>query len=281
MKQDQERWLDEKLDQDLAAWADEQERLLMEDEELRDIHMPAGSLEKIHQRLEERRKSAEEAADHASEDTATFSAEEGRASHRSKKSSGRVRVKMLLVLAAALVLVVGAGVVSSGKKLFSPDIQQRERGGEVRTKVENTDSTYTEYDEEEVCQEIQEELGVLPVRFKYRPGRMHLKEYVIDTNNMAIMIYESDEKNIEILISKDYSKSTIAWQTDGESIGSGDTIWINSCSLDVEMHIYEDTDGNRYYNVEFEYLDTYYDIIGMLEEEEFIKLVENIVIKNV
>lgn len=281
MKQDQERWLDEKLDQDLAAWADEQERLLMEDEELQDIHMPAGSLEKIHQRLEERRKNAEEAANHTSEDTAAFPAEEGRASRRSEKSSGRVRVKMLLVLAAALVLVVGAGVVSSGKKLFSPDIQQRERGDEVHTKVNNAEIPESQYDEEEVCQEIQDKLGVYPIRFEYQPRGMYLKEYLIDENNIAVMLYECNGKNVDIIIGKDYSKSTIDWQTDGDKVGSLDSVIISSCDIKITVNIYQDPEGELYYSTNFKYLDTYYGINGTLEEEEVIKLIENIVIKNV
>lgn len=86
---------------------------------------------------------------------------------------------MLVAAAAVMTALLGVGLVGSGKKVYEPKVTQS-RGDEVTTKVENSESGYEQYDEEEVCQEIQKKLGVLPIRFKYRPEGMELTWYQID-----------------------------------------------------------------------------------------------------
>lgn len=291
MRQDQERWLDEKIQRDLMDWADEEERLLMEDKELKGIHLSADSLANIHERLAKEAEEEKAPTVEIAEEKEAPSAEmvedekaptaETAMDAKAGKRSGRVRIRMALVLAAALALVVGMGVASSGKRLFSPEIQQKDRGDEVHVKVNNAEVPESQYDEEEVCQEIQEELGVLPVRFGYRPEGMTLKECNFFSGNMVVITYDCNGKNIHVLISKDFNDSVIDWQTDGELIGSMDPVKIESCKLEVPVQIYEDEKGEQYYNINFEYLNTYYDINGMLEEGDFKNLIENIAIKNV
>lgn len=45
MRQDSDEWLEEKIDEDLMAWADAEERRIMEDEELQNVTMPEEKLE--------------------------------------------------------------------------------------------------------------------------------------------------------------------------------------------------------------------------------------------
>ena len=47
MRQDSDEWLEEKIDEDLMAWADAEERRIMEDEELQNVTMPEEKLEDI------------------------------------------------------------------------------------------------------------------------------------------------------------------------------------------------------------------------------------------
>lgn len=164
MRQDSDEWLEEKIDEDLMAWADAEERRIMEDEELQNVTMPEEKLEDIHREIRRRRRK-----------TSLF---------------GKTRRRMLIAVAAVMVLLLGMGIVGSTKKLYIPVIMQKERGDEVNTKVENSESGYSEYDEEAVCQEIEEKLGVLPVRFKYRPEGMVLTDYILDeSSGEAILEY--------------------------------------------------------------------------------------------
>lgn len=247
-----DEWLQEKIEEDLNAIADEREKQLMEMHELQNIHMPREKLEKIYREAERRRKVV-----------------------RKKK----IRYRMVAALAAVLVLCVGVGVISSGNKVYVPEIFQSSRGDEVQTKIENSDSIYREYNEEEVCQEIEDKLGVLPLRFGYRPDGIELIEYWIKAEeNEAILRYKIKENELQIYISKDFEDSSISNQPDGKNL---DTIMVESCGISIPVDIIDDSEGGEFYITSFEYLNTYYSINGMMSEEEFVKVLENIIIKNV
>lgn len=252
MKRRDDEWLDKKITEDLIAMADAREKFLMEAEELQDIDMTPEKIEEVRQEVERRIR---------------------------KKSHRRLHLRAALVAAAIMVLLVGAGVVSSGKKLFVPVIFQRERGNEITTKINNTDAIASQYDEEEVCEEIEEKLGVIPVRFGYQPKGMKIVEYFLREEYNEVMVgYQLEDGNINIYISKEYKESTINYQTDGKLL---DTVWVESCGMELPIEIIDNSAGGEYYSIKFEYLNTYYVVNGTIEKEEFIKIIENIVIKNV
>lgn len=251
MRQDREEWLKEKIEQDLEAIADEREKLLAEMEELQDIEMPMEKLDEIHREIERRK--------HA-------------------RLRGRIRPGAFLVAAAAMVLVIGVGMVSTGNKLYIPEIFQRTEGDEVTTKVNNADAVASQYDEEEVCREIEDKLGVIPIRFAYRPEGMKLTEYWIsEEEKEAIMIYEYDGNHIYVYTSKDYNDSSVNFRVDGKV---QNFLYLYSCDLEVPVYAYQDSEKNDYFEASFEYLNTYYVIDGMIDSEEFEKILENIAIKN-
>ena len=245
-------WLQKKIEEDLNAMADEREKQLMEMHELQNIQMPREKLEDIYREAERRRKVV-----------------------RKKK----IRYRMVAALAATLVLCVGAGVISSGNKVYVPEIFQREVGDDTTIKINNADAVTRGYDEEEICQEIEEKLGVLPVRLGYRPEGIEIIEYWIKVEeNEAILRYQIKENELQIYISKDFKDSVISNQPDGENL---DILMVESCGISISVNIYGDSEGNEFYTTSFEYLNTYYSINGMMPKEEFIKVLENIIIKNV
>lgn len=252
MRQDSDEWLEEKIDEDLMAWADAEERRIMEDEELQNVTMPEEKLEDIRREIRRRRRK-----------TSLF---------------GKTRRRMLIAVAAVMVLLLGMGIVGSTKKLYIPVIMQKERGDEVNTKVENSESGYSEYDEEAVCQEIEEKLGVLPVRFKYRPEGMVLTDYQFTENNEVILEYTMKNKLLHVCIDKRSEEATTNLQVDGELVTN---IWVESCGMDIPIYVIRGSENEVYCVAEFEYLNTYYSISSDSEEDEFQKIIENILIKNV
>ena len=252
MRQDSDECLEEKIDEDLMAWADAEERRIMEDEELQNVTMPEEKLEDIHREIRRRRRK-----------TSLF---------------GKTRRRMLIAVAAVMVLLLGMGIVGSTKKLYIPVIMQKERGDEVNTKVENSESMAIDIDEDEVCQEIQDKLGVLPVKFKYRPEGMELTNYLLDESaGEAILEYTINDKILHITIYKKNDDSSINSQKDGENL---DEVLVESCGLTVPVQRVEGSLAESYYVTSFEYLNTYYSISSSVEEEQFQKTLENILIKN-
>lgn len=250
---DMDEWLRDRIDEDLTAMADEREKFLMESEALQDIEMPMERLQDIHREIEAR-----------------------------KHKTGMVRIRRRMIIAAAAAMSTFAvwGMVGTGNRLYKPVIMERQVGeDEFTIKVNNTeDYKESEYDEEEICQEIEEKLGVLPVRLAYQPEGMFVSEYWIKESEESVFVnYKIDEKNIYVYISKNYKGSNIIKQPDGAKT---DTIEIISNGLKVDVLEYRNNEGEVYYTTSFEYLDTYYSFNGMIEKEEFIKILENIAIKN-
>ena len=169
-------------------------------------------------------------------------------------------------------------MVGSGKKVYLPVVSQREDGDESTTKVNNNEGNLNSgYDEEEICQEIEDQLGVLPVRFGYQPKGMNLEKFWITEEKEAILKYTCESEMIHVYISKDYDESSINFKVDG---ALKDMVQAEAMSIEVPVYEYEDSEGNVYMQSSFEYLNTYYSIDAMMDLEEFEKILENIWIKN-
>ena len=323
MNHDSEKWLDDRISEDVDRMADKRIKELMESEELKDIEATMDQLQSIRKRLglvdaedehdmEIARELTPEVPAHshvkaASEESTTSEAAaakaEGAASDDEGNDAGNVveiratetstasnhtktvrrpHIRLRAALAAALVaiLALGVGMVGSGTKVYLPVVSQKENGDGSTIIVDNNEENiYGGYDEEEVCQEIEDQLGVLPVRFGYRPKDMILQEYWIKKDDKeAALQYVYNEKQIYVYISKDSIESSINFKIDGEE---EKTIQIESMSMTTPVYQYQDSDGNMYFQTSFEYLNTYYSVSAMLEENEFIKILENIYIKNV
>lgn len=321
MNHDSEKWLDDRISEDVDRMADKRIKELMESEELKDIEATMDQLQSIRKRLglvdaedehdmEIARELTPEVPAHshvkaASEESTTSEATAAKAEDVASDAEGndagnvveiratetsaasdhtktarRPRIRLRAALAAALVaiLALGIGMVGSGKKVYLPVVSQREDGDESTTKVNNSEEGIARsYSEEEVCQEIEDQLGVLPVRFGYRPRDMILQEYWIKDDQDAILRYAYGAKRLHVYISKDYDESSINFKVDGVL---KDTVHAEAMSIEVPVYEYEDSKGNVYMQSSFEYLNTYYSIDAMMGQEEFEKILENIWIKN-
>lgn len=322
MNHDSEKWLDDRISEDVDRMADKRIKELMESEELKDIEATMDQLQSIRKRLglvdaedehdmEIARELTPEVSAHshvkpASEESTTSEAAAAKAEDASSDDEGndegnvveiratktsaasdhtktarRPRIRLRAALAAALVaiLALGVGMVGSGKKVYLPVVSQREDGDESTTVVDNNEGNVDrQYNEEEVCQEIEDKLGVLPVRFGYRPKGMMLEKYWITEEKEVVLKYVCELGIIHVYISKDYDESSIHFKMDGDL---RDTIQANAMFMDISIYEYSDDYENKYLQSSFEYLNTYYSISGMLDEQEFKKVLENIIIKNV
>lgn len=323
MNHDSEKWLDDRISEDVDRMADKRIKELMESEELKDIEATMDQLQSIRKRLglvdaedehdmESARELTPEVPAHshvkaASEESTTSEAAAAKAegapsdaegndagnmveiratetstASNHTKTARRPRIRLRAALAAALVaiLALGVGMVGSGKKVYLPVVSQKENGDGNTTIVDNSEENiYGGYDEEEVCQEIEDQLGVLPVRFGYRPKELILQEYWIKEDiKEAILKYSCVDKKMHIYISKDYNDSSINYNMDDTAC---EKVKMSAMRMEIPVYRYEDTVGNVYFQVSFEYLNTYYSVDAMMTQEEFKKILENIYIKNV
>ena len=118
--------------------------------------------------------------------------------HKKKK------IRWFFILAAVFVLVLGVGMTSVGSKSYWKVLLDVFRGEETAKiiDVEDMEKKETEdIDEVFGYQEIKEKLGITPVRIRYKPELMVLKEYEIDENlRMARLLFEYDDLHMRYTI---------------------------------------------------------------------------------
>lgn len=251
MKRGKDDWLDQKITEELLAMADEREKELMEMEELQGIEMPIEKFadikkEALRRRRELRRK--------------------------------RLRPRIAVASAAVLVLMLGVGAV--GNRVYEPVVQEYNSSDGTTTRIENADSIFSEYDEEEVCQEIENKLGVMAPRLIYKPQEMELFEYWIDSAaGEAVVKYGKDGNELKIYISRNYDDTTINFEMD-DMKAEIQKVMVGITGAEITVYECTSPENEKYYQGEFELFNTYYSIIGMLNLEDYIKIIENISIRN-
>ena len=195
--------------------------------------------------------------------------------HRKKKKR-----YVVLALAAVLVLVFGSVMTSVGSKSYWKVLWERIAGEEGLSyiDVEQMVSQDTDdLDEVHIYKEIRRELGISTVRWGYFPENTYLKEYEIDKEQAkATFIYECNGEIIRyIMYMNDEDSSLGQIKTDRLTseyqVETGERI-----SVSVKEYDIEEMEENRYV-AEFEYDDAQYQIMGIVDEEEFIKIIENLI----
>ena len=128
----------------------------------------------------------------------------------------RLKKRYIVVLAAALTLLMGMGVV--GDRAWIADSSDLERESEVSTKVDNEDKSDILYEEDAIYQEIADKLGIAPMWLGYKPEGMVLDSYSIaESTGWAYLYYLYDNKVISIQMAKKSKESSSNIQLDGES----------------------------------------------------------------
>lgn len=188
----------------------------------------------------------------------------------------RLKKRYMVVLAAALVLLMGMGVV--GDRAWIADSSDLERESEVTTKVDNEDKSDILYEEDAIYQEIADKLGIAPMWLGYKPEGMVLDSYSITENTgWAYLNYLYEEKLISIQMAKENSEMSSNVQWDGnfrkiENIKNKYRHEIDAYCVDEEYQNFGAslTYGNGYYN-----------ILGTFSDEElFLEILNGIYFKN-
>ena len=174
-----------------------------------------------------------------------------------KVTKFRLKKRYVIVLAAALVLAMGTGVV--GDRAWIAESDDMERETEVTTKVDNDEKSNALREEEGIYQEIAEKLGIIPLRLGYFPKGTKLDSYSIaESTGWAIVNYLYQEKVISVQMFKKSIESSSNLQWDGEAIElSGFTNMygyednIEAYCVDAEHQNYgaNISYGNGYYSI--------------------------------
>ena len=194
--------------------------------------------------------------------------------HRSRKKR-----RILLAVAAVLVLICGSVITGTGSKSYLKVLMERMRGNENLTNidVEDMESKSTkDLDEVYIFNKIRTETGISPVHFVYMPKKMHLKEYEIDDEQgRAVLLYDYNDQIIRYTMYKNDTDSSHG-RTDIDRLIDEYAIELEN---DVQVIIEEYEVANKKlhrFAAEFEYQDAQYQLMGSIEKEEFDKIIKNL-----
>lgn len=188
----------------------------------------------------------------------------------------RLKKRYIVILAAALTLLMGMGVV--GDRAWIADSSDLERESEVTTKVNNEEKESILKEEEEIYQEIAEKLGIAPMRLGYKPEGMVLDSYTVTENTgWAYLYYLYNDKLIAIQMAKDNIEvsSNIQWDGDAQKIENVQ----NKYGYEIDAYCLDDENQNYIGNLT--YGNGYYNIVGSFSSESiFLEILNGIYFKN-
>lgn len=190
------------------------------------------------------------------------------------------RKKTIVALAVALIAVLGVGITSFGDRGVVIETVDRILGGRKTTNInsESDDTDVTQQEEiveEEVLQRIKDEFGFDVVRLVYRPTDMKMIDYMLDQEFMTVIIYYQYGENIFTYT------MTPAYQDFSFGYDIEDTVideYIKTVG-DTEIHVTEyliEASNQQEFSAEFEYKDITYILTGIIEKDEFEKILENL-----
>lgn len=188
----------------------------------------------------------------------------------------RLKKRYIVVLAAALVLLMGMGVV--GDRAWIADSSDLERESEVTTKVNNEEKDSIVYEEDAIYQEIADKLGIAPMWLGYKPEGMVLDSYTImEATGWVSVNYLYDEKLIYIQMAKDNVEvsSNVQWDGEARIIENIPNEFGNS----IEAYCVDEQ--NKNFSANLSYGNGYYNVTGVFPSEElFLKILNGIYFKN-
>lgn len=186
--------------------------------------------------------------------------------------------KLIIALAAVLVLVLGTGMTSVGSKSYLKELLGGLLGSEKAQtiNVKDMDKQKTEDgDEITAYREIGEKLCISPVRFGYLPEKMEYDNHSIDIKQgRAFIFYKYDDQIIRYAIYENDSDSSLGQKEEDILI---DTFMVKTTKQNIEVKEY-DVKKNKEsrYSADFTYKGVHYQLKGIMSRKEIIKIVKDL-----
>lgn len=185
----------------------------------------------------------------------------------------------IIAVAAVFILVFGSVMTGVGSKSYWKVWWDKDVGDEKASyiDVEEMKTKQTEdIDEVQVYKEIRSELGILPVRLVYKPDKMVLKNYQINSElKKAILLYEKGDEVIKYTMYMSNGDSSFG-QKEPDSLVDEYVVHLNN-NMEIQVKEYEEKKAKiKRYEAEFEYAGAQYEIKGVVEKAEFEKILKNL-----
>ena len=199
---------------------------------------------------------------------------------RHKKVVRKKKKSKLVIgaLAAVLILVCGCVMTSVGSKSYWKTLWNDSNGDEQNNGIdeENMESIETEdIDESAVYKEIAKVMGNYLVRLEYKPKGMLLKRYTVDGDQRRVTFFYKYENEIIRYAMYMNSKDSSLGQKAVDKLLDEYIVMNGENEISVKEYEVKDQKEKRYI-AEFEDKGIQYQLKGVMEKEEFEKILKNL-----
>lgn len=196
---------------------------------------------------------------------------------RDMASFKRITIKWVAMIAVTLLGVFGVSMSSQANRTFVMQKANQLLGNDMDTIVNNTNDIIKSDTTEEVDRdEIKKILGIqIPVLF-YLPDNVKYWGYEIDDKAQTLLIkYEYDKESLFLIAMANQKDSSGIYKNDyGSKI---DEVESELSEISAELwEINEPNDHKTTYIAQWEFENTFYEIVGKVSESEIREIVKNI-----
>lgn len=189
------------------------------------------------------------------------------------------RKKTIVALAVALIAVLGVGMTSFGDGGFVAETVDRILGGRKNVNINATkeeDSLKAENDQEEkVFQQIKDEFGFDPVRLDYKPLNMEMLDYILEPDFLSATIYYQYGENVFMcFMAPIYQDFSFGYDIE-DTIVDEYVKTVKNTKIKVTEYLIEES-NQKEFSARFEYQNVTYILTGIIEKDEFEKILENL-----
>lgn len=201
----------------------------------------------------------------------------GEAGKNTKRVRKKKSLRVYVALAAVMIMVLAVSISSVGDgrslmKTIKSMVGEREV---VKVNSGEDNKVIEAESEEEAYQKIRGVLEIKPVQIMDIPEGATFKKAVIERDlKVAEIYYQYQEDNITYVVNGDQAKNSIGVSVEDEVVEDY-TLEVNGIVIYVKECKIPSTKQKRYY-ASFDYKETKYFLSGMMEREEFEKILKNL-----
>ncbi len=272
-------------EEELQKEADTVREMLEQSPDLQEIEVPEELERKLAERI--RKYEEEKAIDALSEKDKEalrlgreLQEKESSEKRDSKKNKKAVRWpkswKVQFAAAIGCVLIIGSGIISVGGKNIIVNVFDRKFGGGEKTYVNTEEIEYEgEMTEEEAYAKVEETFGTKVVQIVDKPLNTQFLEVQIDRElQEAIFYYEVNDNILAYRIEFPYSESSKGSEIQDELLQEY-MIELPKVVVKVSEYGIKNIEIKEF-EAEFSYKNSKYFLVGLMEQDEFEKIVKNL-----
>ncbi len=189
------------------------------------------------------------------------------------------RKRALVAAAVLMVALVATSVTTMGSKSYLKEIIEKITGDNEQASVINVEDMETQdinnADENQIYKKLQKELGVQIVRLQYKPKGMRLQRYTFDEKQKkAQLFYEYEGEIISYSIYVNNEDSSLGQKETDEVVDQFCTEIDSTKIISTEYQV--DGYNTHRFVSEFEDYGIHYQLRGIMEKEEFEKILKNL-----